>query len=52
MESKIRRIIQSLVNPLRWYLQLVCGHEVLVTAEHRPVAKVVECPVCSESVKS
>ena len=49
MKRSVRRVIQSPMNPLRWCLELDCGHDVYVTSKSRPKRKQVPCDKCAES---
>lgn len=42
----VQRVTQSPVNPTRWVLDLLCGHEVWVTSKSRPTRETVRCPKC------
>lgn len=61
--QRVRRVTQSPLNPLRWALDLECGHELWVTQKKRPAlvtvetergekmvsARTMRCRVCEES---
>lgn len=47
MQKAVTRVTQSPMNPKQWALDLECGHEVWVTATHRPNKKRHDCPKCS-----
>ena len=47
MNSRIKSIKQSPLNPQQWCLDLACGHDVWVTAKQRPRAKKAKCPKCA-----
>lgn len=42
----VKRITQSVLNPVRWCLDLECGHETWVTANRRPTRKTAKCERC------
>lgn len=42
----VRRVDRSPMNPLRWRLELECGHEEWVTSKRRPIAKTRRCRPC------
>lgn len=44
--KKVLRITQSPMNPLRWVLELSCGHDVWITRTSRPSRKTHKCDVC------
>lgn len=37
------RVTRSPMNPLRWCLQLECGHDIWVTAKTKPARKFEYC---------
>jgi hypothetical protein len=40
------KITQAPLNKSRWYIQLECGHEVLITRRSLPTAKEYICKWC------
>lgn len=42
--QRVERAVQSPMNPLRWCLELECGHECWVTQKKRPTVRKAECP--------
>ncbi len=44
--KKVIKVTQSPMNPLRWLLDLECGHDVWVTSKKRPTRKTVSCDKC------
>lgn len=42
----------SPLNPLRWSLDLECGHEVWVTAKRKPTAKTADCGPCKDQFRN
>ena len=44
----VKRVRQSPLNPMRWVLDLDCGHEVWVTAKSCPTRATAACPKCNE----
>ena len=47
----VERADQSPMNPKRWCLTLVCGHEVWVTRSVRPKLQQHFCERCAQSQK-
>lgn len=45
--SRVERVTQSPMNPLRWSLDLACGHEAWITSKSRPKRKHQVCERCS-----
>jgi hypothetical protein len=41
--ARVIRISQSPMNPLRWLIELGCGHDVWITATKRPTRKTMKC---------
>lgn len=50
--SRIESVKVSPLNPLRWCLQLDCGHDTWVTAKRRPTRQTIRCPRCAARVSS
>jgi hypothetical protein len=47
IREAVERVDQSPMNPKRWCLTLVCGHEVWVNGNRRPTAKTAICERCT-----
>lgn len=45
---RVKRVDQSPLNPLRWSLELECGHDVWVTSKTKPSRKTQYCATCVE----
>lgn len=50
--SRIESVKQSPMNPLRWCLQLDCGHDEWVTSKTRPSRKTQRCGKCADKLKA
>jgi len=46
--SRIESVKQGPLNPLRWCLQLDCGHDQWVTAKSRPTRQTIRCGRCAD----
>jgi len=46
VQRMVRRVDRSPMNPLRWCIELECGHEEWVTSKRKPTAKTRRCPPC------
>lgn len=49
--SRIESVKQSPMNPLRWCLQLDCGHDEWVTSNSRPARKTQRCSKCISNLQ-
>lgn len=49
VKRAVVRVTRSPMNPLRWALDLECGHEEWCTSKNRPVRKTVLCEKCREA---
>lgn len=43
LRTKVLSVHQSPLNVDRWCLVLACGHDIWVTAKHRPRCKTAKC---------
>ena len=46
MKVAVKSVTQSPMNAKKWLLELVCGHDVWVTAQRKPTAKTYPCSIC------
>ncbi len=44
----VKRVHRAPLNPLRWCVELVCGHEVWVTSRAKPTRKLYLCERCEK----
>jgi len=51
-KARIERVTQSPMNPVRWLLDLDCGHSVWVTAKRRPTRQQIDCGDCARKQRA
>ena len=50
--KKFSRVTRSPLNPVRWALDLECGHEVWVTSQRKPARKIAPCEACTRAAET
>ena len=49
--QQVTRVVQSPMNPLRWALELDCGHDEWVTQKSRPTRNTAKCSTCQRQAQ-
>lgn len=50
-KNRVVSVKQSPLNPLRWCLQLDCGHDVWITSKKKPLRVANPCERCKDERK-